>query len=79
MELGRMQNKAEDSESTGEQENADEEEEQTVNAMQRRNRLSPEQVEEYKRMGKCFSCGKHGHLSRHCPNRIKPQAQKKGS
>lgn len=73
MELGRIQNESgqETTEDPGEYEG----QEQTLNVMQKKNRLSPEQVEEYKRTGKCFNCGKNGHLSRNCPSRVKPQVQ----
>lgn len=75
MELGRVQTETE--ETTDETEHdAQEEEEQTLNAM-KYTRLTPEQVEEYKRTGKCFRCAKFGHLSRNCPNKIKPQVQQR--
>src|SRR5487761_32225 len=32
-------------------------------------KLSPDQMESYKREGKCFSCGTKGHMSRQCPNK----------
>lgn len=75
MELGRMQS---NNDTVGEpgDESDGETEEQSVNAMGRR--LTPEEVEEYKKRGKCFTCGKFGHLSRNCPTKgIKPQAQQK--
>jgi hypothetical protein len=68
MELGRIQDRSEKEEGSD-----DENVHQNVNAMGRR--LTPEQVEEYKKQGKCFTCGKFGHLSRNCSSRIKPQAQ----
>jgi UTP-glucose-1-phosphate uridylyltransferase len=70
MELGRIHDEA------GEQEDGSEEEEeqQNLNALNRR--LTPQEVEEYKKAGKCFICGKFGHISRNCSQRIKPQAQK---
>lgn len=75
MELGRMQN-SNDTERESGDESGGETEEQSVNAMGRR--LTPEEVEEYKKRGKCFTCGKFGHLSRNCPTKgIKPQAQQK--
>lgn len=80
MELGRLQQR--ESESTQEEQDEEEEEdntEQSLNALNRR--LTPEEVEEHKRQGKCFKCGKHGHISRNCPTRgnqnNRPQAQQK--
>jgi hypothetical protein len=32
-------------------------------------KLSPSQMEEYKREGRCFSCREKGHMSRQCPNK----------
>jgi hypothetical protein len=69
MELGRIQDNNED-ESNGDSE-------QSLNALNRR--LTPSEVEEYKKQGKCFACGKFGHLSRNCPSRTKPQAQQQQS
>ena len=65
MELGRILDKEEGSDEDIER--------QSVNAMGRR--LTPSEVEEYKKQGKCFSCGKFGHLSRNCSLKVKPQAQ----
>jgi hypothetical protein len=64
MELGRIQDNEDES-------NGDSE--QSLNALNRR--LTPQEVEEYKKQGRCFACGKFGHLSRNCPSRTKPQAQ----
>ena len=78
MELGRIQQQ--EQESTNEEEDTEEEQTyQQLNAMNKK--LTPEEVEEHKRQGKCFRCGKHGHISRNCPTRnnqnTKPQAQGK--
>jgi hypothetical protein len=34
-----------------------------------RRRLSTEEVDEYRRLGKCFNCGEQGHITRNCPKR----------
>ncbi|KIL56508.1 hypothetical protein M378DRAFT_17028 [Amanita muscaria Koide BX008] len=34
-------------------------------------KLSPSQVEDYKKQGKCFNCGQKGHMSRMCPTKKK--------
>lgn len=81
MELGRLQQNEHTSDDEGTDD--DEETEESVSALNRR--LTPEEIEEYKRQGKCFKCGRHGHLSRNCPTRntsntgTRPQAQTKTS
>ena len=32
-------------------------------------KLSPDQIENYKREGRCFNCSTKGHMSRQCPNK----------
>jgi len=32
-------------------------------------KLSPDQINDYRRQGKCFNCGTQGHMSRHCPKK----------
>jgi hypothetical protein len=34
-------------------------------------KLSPAQLDEYKKQGKCFNCGQKGHMSRMCPTKKK--------
>jgi hypothetical protein len=75
MELGRMQDASNNDTDVTE---TNDQEGQTLNATTTTSRrLTPAQVEDYKRKGLCFNCGTHGHLSRQCPtkNQVKPQAQ----
>jgi thiol:disulfide interchange protein len=77
MELGRIQQQ--EQESTNDENTEEEQAYQQLNAMNKK--LTPEETEEYKRQGKCFRCGKQGHISRNCPTRnnqnTRPQAQGK--
>ena len=45
-----------------------------------KNRLSPKEMECYRKENRCYKCGEQGHASRACPLRIakndKPQASK---
>jgi Zinc knuckle len=35
-------------------------------------RLTPAELEKLKKAGACFTCFKHGHMSRNCPSKQKP-------
>ena len=64
MELGSVQTETDEGTDETFSDTESNDEEQHLNVMRKQgNRLNPEQVEEYKRTGKCFKCGKYGHLS----------------